>query len=1849
MNQETRVATDENDAPLQRLWEDGDRVFCRTWRKNKNGDRRACIAILPASEHPTPSTIDRLTREYALRDHLDSAWALRPLELVRDQDRIMLVLDDHAGQPLDRLIGSPMEVGQFLRLAIALTSALRRLHGRDLIHKDIKPANILVDPAAERVWLTGFGIASRLPRERQPPEQPQFISGTLSYMAPEQTGRMNRSIDSRSDLYALGVTLYEMLTGSLPFNAADAMEWIHCHVARQPAPPTDRASDVPATISAIVMKLLAKVPEERYQTAAGVESDLRRSLVEWEARRSIVTFALGEHDRPDRLVIPERLYGREAEINTLLASFNQVATKGTPELLLVSGYAGIGKSSVVNELHKMLVLPRGLFAAGKFERYKRDIPYATLAQALQSLARPLLSRPEAELSIWRDKFREALGPNGALVVDLVPELRFIIGEQPPVPDLPPPDSKVRFQGVVRQFITVFARPEHPLALFLDDLQWLDLATLDLIEDLLTQPDVSHLMLIGAYRDNEVDHDNLLFRKLQKVRERGAAVREIFVAPWAKGDLARFVADALPSQSRESASLADLIHDKTAGNPFFAIQFIYALVEEGLLSFVHDKGEWHWDLDRIKAKGYTDNVVDLMVARLSRLPLPTQRALQGLACIGNGVDVATLGIALENEVTADLWEALRLELITRSHDSYKFVHDRIHEAAYSLIPEAARPEAHLKIGRRLASNIPPERREEAIFEIVSQLNRGATLISSNNERERLAEFNLIAGKRAQTSTAFDSALNYLEIAAALLPGDCWERRRDLTFSIELARAQCEFVSGAVDDAEKRLSVLSDRGATMIERTTVACLRVDLYMSVDRSEHAVTVGLEALRQLGIEWPPRPTAEEARDEYKGIWSQLGSRTIEDLSVSPLITDPISLATLDLLIRVAVPAFFLSSHLFAVAVCRAVSLSLREGNSDASCIAYELFAMLAGPHFGNYDAGYRFGRLGCELVERPALKRFQARTYETFGFVIPWTRHVRTGRDLLTRSFEIANRIGDITYSGYACGQITTNFLMAGDPLSDAQKQAEAGLKFAERVHFGLIIGWITGQLRLIRMLRGFTGKFGSFDEAGFDEIEFERELASSPALRLPECWYWIRKLQARFLAGNYLGALDASAKAEPMLWASLSLLETVEFHFYDALSHAAASDSAPAFKLSAHRERMAFHQQRLDIWAQNCPENFENRAALVAAEIARIEGRDLDAERLYERAIESAHNNGFVHNEALANELAARFYSARGFQKIANLYLRDARRCYARWGADGKVQQLEDLYPKLKEEPISSDSSNMSTILAPVERLDLATVIKVSQAVSGEIVLERLIDMLMRTAIEYTGATRGLLIVPSEDEYQIEAEGTTSSDKVLVELRQARVTEADLPVSVFHYVQRTKESVLLHDAFTANPFSADEYILRHRARSILCLPLSKQTGLLGVLYLENNLAIQVFTPSRTAILKLLASEAAIALENTRLYRDLQQREAKVRRLVDSNIIGIFIWDVDGRIIDANDAFLRIVEHDRQDLSLGRLSWRELTPSEWHGTDETRLAEVTRTGVVESYEKEFFTKGGARVPVLVGGAIFDGARNEGVAFVLDLTERKRAEEAARESDRRYHNIQMDLFHANRVATIGQLSASIAHEVNQPIGAIVISAQTALRRLDREPPNSNLDEIRKTLTRVVNDGNRAGQVVGRIRALAKKAPPEKYALDINEAILEVIAMARAETRKNGVVVQTQLGADLPAVKGDRIQLQQVVLNLILNAVEAMGLVVGESKNLLIRTVKTESTDILVAVSDCGVGIDDANLDRIFEAFHSNKPGGLGMGLSISRSIIEAHGGKLWATSEMQKGATFQFTLPAEQTLHVAH
>ena len=1650
------------------------------------------------------------------------------------------------------------------------------------MHKDLKPANVLVNPATGQIWLTGFGIASRLPREHAAPAPPDLIAGTFAYMAPEQTGRMNRSIDSRSDLYSLGVLFYEMLTGVLPFSASDPMEWIHCHIARQPAPPNERVPGIPDPVAAIVMKLLAKNAEDRYQTAAGVEADLRRCLTEWELRQCIDPFPLAENDASDRLRIPEKLYGREAEIDSLVAAFDRVVTVGTTELVLISGYAGIGKSSIVNELHKVLVPSRSLFAAGKFDQYKRNIPYATLAQAFQSLVGLLLTKDDFELGRWRSALLEALGPNGQIMVNLIPDLALIIGEQPPVPELPPQEGQNRFQRVFRRFLGVFAQPEHPLALFLDDLQWLDTASLELLEHLATHPEVRHVLLIGAYRDNEVGPSHALPPILNAIREAGGRLHEIVLAPLTSADVRQLVADSLHCSRETAAPLAELIHEKTDGNPFFAIQFLTALVEEELLRFDRSTASWTWDMPRIHRKGFTDNVVDLMAAKLARLSSDSQSALAQLACFGHSVDLDTI-ISVhgctEEQIDGALDEAMGAGLVFRAGGAYKFLHDRVQEAAYGPMRAERKVEEHLLIGRALAARMAETGIEDTVFNVANHLNHGMALITSPEERERFVELNAMAGKRAKNSTAYASARDYLARAAAMLPSDTWTRRYADTFELYLAFSECEYLVGNFAAADEMFGMMLDRARFDADRAKVYSLRIKLYQVAGKYDDGLVVALDALRYFGLSLPD--TDDEIRaaieTQFREIPVNLCGRPIGELIDAPVATDPSMRAIIDLLVDAAPCAYIGRPSLFPLIALEAVNRSMRHGNTDQSSFAYAIYAIMLVSIFGDIASAFQYSEMSLELNEKFNNARLRGTLLHLHGDHINfWRRHIATDLPILERAFAACLEVGDLVYAGFLAFETVWQLIEKGDVLDDVLAQSARYAAFAQQSHNDAVYETIRLEQQFIAGLgRGKTDPL-SFSDDTFDEAACFAALVKA-TFGCGIVFYHIMKQILAYLYGRHAQALDSAAAAEPVLGAAMGMPIEATYHFYHALTLTALYPTASVVQQEHYRRLLDEKLKKLKVWADNSPENYHNRHALVSAEVARVEGRDSDAMHLYEDAVRSAHEHGFIQNAALANELAGRFFAGRGLETIADAYLRNARSCYLRWGANGKVKQLDQLYPRL----IPTDGhSSTATIGSSVQHLDIASVVKASQAVSSEILLPKLIERLMKIALEYAGADRGLLILPAENDHFIRAEAQATGDQVNVIPCHKSIIGTACPESLVRYVIRTHECVILDDAFMPNLFSGDDYLRGRKSRSILCLPLIKQRELTGILFLENTLTSHAFTADRIAILELLAAQAAISLENTRLYSDLQEREAKVRRLVDSNIIGIFIWGNDGQIIDANEAFLRIVEYSRDDLVSGRLSWKDLTPAEWSHVSDLGVADLNAIGTAQPYEKEYFRKNGSRVPVLVGAAKFEEGSDEGVAFVLDLTSSKRAEEVARESERRYREIQMELAHANRVATIGQLSSSIAHEINQPLSGVITNAETALLWLQGETPN--IGQALAGLARIVRDGRRVNDVLGRIRAMIKKAPSPNDKVDINDAILEVIGLTHVEAIKNGVVVQTKLGQELPIIEGDKIQLQQVILNLTMNAIEAMSAVGGGPKEVLISTANSELDGVIVGVRDSG-------------------------------------------------------------------
>jgi PAS domain S-box-containing protein len=1976
---------------LEPLHDDGDFSL---YRARKASHAVTMLALVAA--RPTSRSVARLVHEYRLAPFLDASWAAHPLALDPRREPPMLVLDDDGGEPLRRILRRPLELARVLRIAVNLAKVIGRVHQCGLIHKDIKPAHVLVD-SNDRVRLTGFGIASQLPQEHQPPIPPEVVAGTFAYMAPEQTGRMNRSIDTRSDLYSLGVVLYEMLTGSLPFTASDPMEWIHCHIARRPPPPGERARGIPEPVERIVLKLLAKAAEDRYQTAAGVEADLRACVASWGTNHSIAPFALGLHDASDRLLIPEKLYGREAQIGNLVDAFERIVAGGATELVLIAGYAGIGKSSVVNELHKVLVPPRGLFAAGKFDQYKRDVPYATFAQAFQWLLRDLLSKSDTEIEPWREQLMEALAPNGQVMVNLIPELALIIGEQPPVPNLPPQDAQNLFHWVFRRFLGVFARAEHPLALFIDDLQWLDTATLELLEHLVTHPEVRHVLLIGAYRDNEVDASHPLARTLDSIRSAAGNVQQIVLEPLNARSIAQLASDALHCDGAPVEALAQLVHEKTGGNPFFTIQFLTALHDEGLIRFDHRAAVWTWDLPGIRAKGYTDNVADLMAAKLGRLSAETRDVLGQLACLGNVADVTALTWVQDKaedkaeEVTnARMWEAIRSGLVFRVGSNYVFAHDRVQEAAYELIPAGERPAAHLRIGRALASHTPPEALHEAIFDIVNHLNRGAALIQSKTEREQAAALNLIAGKRAMSSTAYSSARSYLAQGVALLSDAAWDERYDSTLELYLAYLECEYLVGDFARADAVADLVLERAHDNLDRAKVFSLRMELYQLAGKYNESFAAALAALRDFGIVFP------EADDELRAAVDDAllevpinqAGRPTEELVDAPVAEDPASRAVINLLVEAMPCAFAARPVFYPLFTLKAVNLSLRHGNTDNSSFAYGNFALMLVSRIGDIPAAVQFSEMSLRLNEKFGNRRLYGKLLHLYcSHVNFWRCHIDENLPVFEQAAVACMEVGDLVFAGNLAFNAVWQSIEKGDALKDMHAHSARYATLMLESHNDAVHETIRIEQQFVASLRGLSSGMLTLNDDHFDEAACCEAIVKSNF----GCGigvYHIIKLMLAYLDGRYADALNAAAMADAVLSSVMALAIEPTFHFFHVLTLSALYADASAGQQQAYRQVITEKLEKFEMWARHCPANYGNRYSLVLAELARIDGRDVDAMHHYEDALRLARVHGFIQNQAMANELAARFHASRARATLADHYLADARSCYERWGAQGKVRQLESIYPQLRAELVDEEGS----VATSVEQLDLATVVKVSESIFSGMDLNELIRKLMLLALEHAGANRGLLILARGDELRIEAEAETVGNTVAVRLPKSRPSAADLPMSILRYVARTRDILMLDDVTAPNPYSQDEYIRAHDCRSILCLPLVKLTRLIGVLYLENTLTVDVFSPAQTAVLRLLASQAALSLETLRLYADLQHAEALLTAAQELSHTGSFDWDVTGdamfwskesfrifgydasitptlqlmldRVHPDDLAFVRSafdraardgqafdIEHrlSMPDGSHGHLQvvahvvadgpgqrrlvgalmdittrkqahaalarseqryrslFRDIPVGLWQieaqpltamltelrgqGVDDLSayisdhadwLERAKNTLVVEEtndhalqmfgaterrallgplpwvwkespdtlrralesrYRGDMLFQETTRLPTLDGRVIdvlLTVARPRtvddlGIALIslVDLTERVRAQDMLQ-------RLQADFAHAARISMLGELTASIAHELNQPLAAIAINCQVSERWLNRPVPE--LDEVRDTNQRIAADAQRAVDIIGRIRGMALRRGP-KYTLEPLALLIdEALVFLRREIQTRDVQVSLELAPGVRRVRADRVQLQQVIVNLVVNAMQQMEQTGSPERRITIRTNAPDAGTLHCAIEDSGPGIAPEHMDRVFQSFFTTKEGGMGMGLPICRSIIDAHDGRIEADNlSVHGGARFHFTLPS--------
>src|SRR6476661_4352073 len=1372
-----------------------DRIYSGTrtlvYRAFRTGDKQPVAIKVLRNEYPSFSELVQFRNQYTIAKNLNLPGIIETYSLEAYQNSYALVMEDFGGISLKEW-KEQGETGptlnEFLQASIDLSNTLDILYRHRIIHKDIKPANILINPQTKQVKLIDFSIASLLPRETQTLMNPNLLEGTLGYLSPEQTGRMNRGIDYRSDFYSLGVTFYELLAGQLPFQSNDAMELVHCHIAKQPPSLHEINPEIPPVLSEIVSKLMAKNAEDRYQSALGLKFDLECCFEQLEENGRIDSFAIAQRDVCDRFMIPEKLYGRETEVETLLQAFDRVSSS-TTEMMLVAGFSGIGKTAIVNEVHKPIARQRGYFIKGKFDQFNRNIPFSAFVQAFRDLMGQLLSASDQQLKNWQTQILQAVGDNGQVIIEVIPELERIIGPQPPALELSGTAAQNRFDLLFQNFIRVFTKPEHPLVMFLDDLQWADSASLRLIQLLVSESASGYLLVIGAYRDNEVFAAHPLMLTLDAAVKAGATVNTITLEPLSSESLNHLVADTLNCAPYSARPLTDLMAQKTQGNPFFATQFLKALHQDALIEFDRPAGYWQCDLVRVREAALTDDVVEFMALQLQKLPPATQNVLKLAACVGNQFDLGTLAVVseqLETETAADLWKALQEGLILPESEiykfylgrerreetensevvNYKFLHDRVQQAAYSLIPQQERSRVHYQIGQLLSQQISPAAIEEQIFSVVNQLNYGIALIEYQTESDDLAHLNLTACRKARAATAYQAAREYAAIGLNLLGENAWQRQYEMTLNLHDIAAEVASLCGEFDQMDRWIDTVIHHTRTPLERVSVYTVKIQALTSQNKFLEAIAIGLLSLKELGVELPDSATSEDIQQAVQEINSSIGDRPIEELFDLPAMVDGQKLAAMQVAASMASACYLVGSSLFALVTALQVNLSIQYGNSCGSAYSYSCYGIFLNNFLQDATVADRFCRLAYRLASGADAKNIRSATFAAIGFCSHHRKsHLRETLPILQAGYQAGLETGQLEFVGHNGHAFSINAYWRGQPLVELEPQIRAYRQQLLDLNQLTAANYCTIFWETTLFLLGNPNKFEiSFEQERSEEKLVSQSLASNDFYRL--CIFYLYRATLRFLLGEIAGASADVDRARQYIAGSVGSISEAGLYFYDSLIALATPESETELETSL--QRVQENQRKLQHWAEHAPMNYLHKWQLVEAEKYRVVRQRAEAIEMYDRAISGAKENEYIQEEALGNELAAKFYLDWGKEKVAQAYMQEAYYCYARWGAKAKIDDLEKRYPQLLAPILNhkntiTTSQTMARITAATitsssysisEALDLGTVMKASQALSGEIKLDKLLSILMQVVMKNLGAEKCALILKKAGSLIIEA---------------------------------------------------------------------------------------------------------------------------------------------------------------------------------------------------------------------------------------------------------------------------------------------------------------------------------------------------------------------------------------------------------------------------------------------------------------------------------------------------------------
>ncbi|MDJ1182471.1 AAA family ATPase [Roseofilum sp. BLCC_M143] len=1790
----------------------------RVYRGQNVENGQPVIIKLMSNAYPSFGELVRFRNQYAIVKNLEIEGIVKTYALERYENRYALIMEDIGGVSFaEYQRRTSLSIEQFLDIAVQLADILHHLHQNNIIHKDIKPANILIQPKTHQVKLIDFSISTLLPRETQTIQTPNILEGTLAYLSPEQTGRMNRGIDYRSDFYSLGVTFYELLTGNVPFASEDSLELIHAHIAQNPDPPSKwvglEGKFCSALLSDIVLKLMAKNAEDRYQSALGLKYDLEQCLSYYRKTKEIVAFELGERDLCDRFLIPEKLYGREKEVQTLLDAFERVASPSASlqpkaEMMLVAGFSGIGKTAVINEVHKPIVKNRGYFIKGKFDQFNRNIPFSAFVQAFRSLMGQLLGESDADLANWKAKILTALGESGQVLIEVIPELEWVIGKQPPVPELSGSAAQNRFNLLFEKFIAVFTTKEHPLTIFLDDLQWADSASLSLMKVLMGNNKTGYLLLLGAYRDNEVFPAHPLMLTLEELAKQEATISTITLSSLSVHHINQLVAETLSFKEETAQSLTQLIYRKTRGNPFFTTQFLKGLYEDKLIVFNRNLGYWECDLVKVQDATLTDNVVEFMAGRLHKLPEQTQKVLKFAACIGNQFDLETLAIICETpseEVAAALWSALRDGLILPQSEAYKFfqewdrensqeeeiavgyrfLHDRVQQAAYSLIPEERKQETHLKIGRVLLAETSATNWEDWIFEITNHLNIGIDLVIKPDEKQQLVGLNLQAGCKAKNATAYESSIEYLLLGIELLETDCWQSQYELTLALYESVTEVFYLNGNFQKMEEFSDIGLKNARDLLDTIAIYEVKVQALQARLKFQEAIDTAMIILEKLGIRrFPENPESCHVELGLEEVRKNLQDRVPSTLVNLPSAIDPKAIAAMRILASISSAAYKAAPMLMPLITFEQINLSIKYGNSPISAFAYAHYGLVLCGVCNDVEVGYQFGELASQLLQQGG-QFYAARNFLVINAHIKYNKeHLRTTLEGLKTAYFVGLETGDLEFASYGALYYTLYCYLCSRELSELEQEiSNYGLGVA-RIKQATSKNYIDIYHQAIQNLLGNSQNPCLLIGAVYDE---EKMLPIHQQANDLTALYYVNFNRGflHYLFQEYGRASQCFEIAQKYLGGAVATPLIPLFHFYQSLTILTLSIGQADREYQAALEQIKDNQAILKNLAELVPANYFHKWCLVEAEKQHLLSNKIEAINLYDRAIAGAKENEYIQEEALANELAAKFYLDWGKEKFAALYMQEAYYCYAQWGAKAKTNDLEQRYPQLlkpilqrdsrhgtlRDRPSSSATTAISKITSTSHSqtatianissvLDLSSLLKASRILSGEIELDRLLSTLMKIILENAGATKGALLLTSERGLTVEAIATrTDAEKALQfdSLHQSIPLDnyPELPTGLINYVRRTTETSLLDAKAAQTQFSTDNYLLRFSPQSLLCLPLLERGNLIGVLYLENTLTADAFTSDRVALLDALCAQAAISLTNARLYQQAQQA-----------------------LTDLQQAQLQLVQNEK------------------------------------------------------------------------------------------------------MATLGNLVAGVAHEINNPVGFIggnVGAAQEHLQDLlailslyqeNASLPEDILDEIEdldpefiaedfpKLIASMQSGCDRIRNISTSLRTFSRTDTDAKTEFNLYEGLDSTLLILKYRLKANeqrpAIEIVKKYG-EIPEVKCYVGQINQVFMNLLANAIDALDEgnlgktyeEIEKAPNCI--TVCTELSEnkknVLVKIADNGTGMPETVKEKIFEQGFTTKGVGKGTGLGMAiahQIVVEKHGGAIACTSELGKGTEFAISIP---------